>query len=171
MSKKRTLFLILISLEIAVLISLGIALVPRESTRRHISVDARRFGYTPARINVNKGDIIILRFSSSDVTHGFQLDGYPIELIARKGVTFQKDIWKEFSENPEEGFKIPIWEENFTREELYEMIVKFYKSFYLRPSYILRRSFKVKSKDEFIKKARAGLSVLFMKKDKIDTLK
>jgi polyferredoxin len=43
---------------------------------------------------VNKGDIIILRFSSSDVTHGFQLDGYPIELIARKGVTFQKDIWK-----------------------------------------------------------------------------
>jgi anaerobic magnesium-protoporphyrin IX monomethyl ester cyclase len=87
-----------------------------------------------------------------------------------KGI-IKKDIWKEFSENPEEGFKIPVWEENFTRDELYEMIVKFYKSFYLRPSYILRRSFKVKSKDEFIKKARAGLSVLFMKKDKIDTLK
>ena len=83
----------------------------------------------------------------------------------------KKDIWKEFSENPEEGFKIPVWEENFTRDELYEMIVRFYKSFYLRPSYILSRSFKVKSKEEFIKKARAGLSVLFMKKDKIDTLK
>jgi len=87
-----------------------------------------------------------------------------------KGI-IKKDIWREFSRNPEEGFKIPVWEENFTRDELYEMIVKFYKSFYLRPSYILRRSFKVKSKDEFIKKARAGLSVLFMKKDKIDTLK
>ncbi len=87
-----------------------------------------------------------------------------------KGI-IEKDIWKEFSEDPKEGFKIPVWEENLTRDELYEMIVKFYKSFYLRPSYILRRSLKVKSKDEFIKKARAGLSVLFMKKDKIDTLK
>jgi len=87
-----------------------------------------------------------------------------------KGI-IQNDIWKEFSENPEEGFKIPVWEENFSRDELYEMIVKFYKNFYLRPSYIIRRSFKLKSSDEFLKKARAGISVLFMKKDKIDTLK
>ncbi len=84
---------------------------------------------------------------------------------------FKKDIWKEFAQNPKEGFKIPVWEENFTREQLYEMIVKFYKSFYLRPSYILSRILKVKSRDELIKKAKAGLSVLFMKKEKIDTLK
>jgi polyferredoxin/heme/copper-type cytochrome/quinol oxidase subunit 2 len=93
MSKKRALFLILFSLELAVLIPLGIALMPRAAATRHISVDARRFGYSPARIIVNKGDTIRLRFSTSDVTHGFQLDGYPIELIARKGVTFQKNLW------------------------------------------------------------------------------
>jgi len=83
----------------------------------------------------------------------------------------KKDIWKEFAEKPKECFKIPFWEENFTRGQLYEMIVKFYKGFYLRPSYIISRSIKVKSKDELIRKAKAGLSVLFMKKEKIDTLK
>lgn len=109
-----------------------------------------------------------------DYAHFTIFSPYPgtelYSLGLEKGI-IKKDIWKEFSENPKEGFKIPVWEENFTRDELYEMIVKFYKSFYLRPSYILRRSFKVKSKDEFIKKAKAGFSVLSMKKDKVDTLK
>ena len=95
MSKKRALFLILLSLELAILVPLGIALLPKAAAMRHISIDARRFGYTPARIIVNKGDTIILRFSTSDVTHGLQLDGYPIELIARKGVTFQRNPWQE----------------------------------------------------------------------------
>jgi len=95
MSKKRAIFLILFSLELALLIPLGIALVPQTAATRHISVDARRFGYTPARISINKGDTVILRFSTSDVTHGFQLDGHPIDLIARRGVSFQKNLWQE----------------------------------------------------------------------------
>ncbi len=95
MTKKRALFLILFSLELAVLIPLGNALMPKTAAVRHIAIDARRFGYTPARITVNKGDTIHLRFSTSDVTHGLQLDGYPIELIARKGVTFQKNVWQK----------------------------------------------------------------------------
>ncbi|MGB5749161.1 MAG: hypothetical protein WBM69_19425 [Desulfobacterales bacterium] len=95
MSKKKAIFLILISFELAVLIPLGIAQGPKTAATRHISIDARRFGYTPGRIIVNKGDIIILRFSTLDVTHGFHLDGYPIELIARKGVTFRRNTWEE----------------------------------------------------------------------------
>jgi plastocyanin len=95
MSKKKSIILIVISFELALLIPLGIALVPKATTIRHISIDARRFGYTPARIKVNKGDTIILRFSTSDVTHGFHLDGYPIELVARKGVTFRRNTWQE----------------------------------------------------------------------------
>jgi radical SAM superfamily enzyme YgiQ (UPF0313 family) len=83
----------------------------------------------------------------------------------------KKDIWKEFARNPEEGFKVPVWEENFNRDQLYKMIVKFYKSFYLRPFYVISRGFKVRSKDEFVRKAKAGLSVLFMKKKKIDSMK
>jgi len=95
MSKKRAIILILFSLELAVVIPLGIALVPKATTTRHISIDARRFGYTPARVIVNKGDKVILRFSTSDVTHGFQLDGYRIDLIAKKGVTFKRNTWQQ----------------------------------------------------------------------------
>jgi polyferredoxin/plastocyanin len=94
MHKTRAIFLILFSFELAVLIPLGIALIPKAAATRHISVDAKRFGYNPARIIVNKGDTIKLGFSTSDVTHGFHLDGYPIELIARKGLTFQRDPWQ-----------------------------------------------------------------------------
>ena len=84
--------MILFSLELAVLVPLGIALLPKTSMTRHIDINARRFGYTPARIIVNKGDPVSLRFYSTDVTHGFQLDGYPLSLIARKGVTFQRNV-------------------------------------------------------------------------------
>jgi anaerobic magnesium-protoporphyrin IX monomethyl ester cyclase len=109
-----------------------------------------------------------------DYAHFTIFSPYPgTELYYRgleKGI-IKRDIWQEFSESPKEGFKIPVWEENFSRDELYEMIVKFYKSFYLRPSYILSRTLKVKSKGELLRKAKAGLSVLFMKKDKVDTLK
>ena len=109
-----------------------------------------------------------------DYAHFTIFSPYPgtefYRLGLEKGI-IKKDIWKEFARNPKEEFKIPVWEENFTREQLYEMIVKFYKSFYLRPSYVLSRSIKARSKGELIKKARAGLSVLTMKKEKIDTLR
>ena len=76
MSRKRA--LILISLELAIIIPLGIAMLPQETVRRHIAIDAHRFGYSPSRIMVNKGDTVVLRFSSLDVSHGLHLDGYPI---------------------------------------------------------------------------------------------
>ncbi|UCD80148.1 MAG: 4Fe-4S binding protein [Desulfobacterales bacterium] len=95
MSKKKAFFLILFSLELALLIPLGISQLPRTAATRHVAIDARRFGYAPSRIVVNKGDTVILQFSTSDVTHGLQLDGYPIELIARKGTTFRKHGWME----------------------------------------------------------------------------
>lgn len=78
------------------------------------------------------------------------------------------DIWREFASHPQEGFKIPVWEENFTRDELYEMIVRFYKLFYLKPAYLFSRLRKVRSASELIRKARAGLSVVAMKKQKVD---
>jgi polyferredoxin len=95
MSKKKAFFLILFSLELALLLPLGIAQLPKTATTRHISVDAHRFAYAPSRLVVNQGDTVILQFSTSDVTHGLQLDGYPIELIAKKGTTFRKHDWLE----------------------------------------------------------------------------
>jgi anaerobic magnesium-protoporphyrin IX monomethyl ester cyclase len=84
-----------------------------------------------------------------------------------KGI-IKTDIWREFARSPGEGFKIPVWEEHFTRDELYGMIVQFYRRFYLQPRYMFSRLWKVRSAGELARKARAGFSVLAMKKQKVD---
>lgn len=83
---------------------------------------------------------------------------------------FLRDVWRDFAKEPTTDFRIPVWEEHFTRDELYGMLVKFYKGFYMRPRYVLSRVRRLQSWDEFAKKARAGLSVLRMKKRDVDHL-
>lgn len=53
------------------------------TTERHIIVKARQFGYEPSSIKVNKGDKITIDLITEDVTHGFYLDGYGIDLTVR----------------------------------------------------------------------------------------
>jgi anaerobic magnesium-protoporphyrin IX monomethyl ester cyclase len=109
-----------------------------------------------------------------DYAHFTIFSPYPgTELYSRgleRGI-FDRDVWRDFARNPTPDFRIPVWEEHFSRDQLFEMIVKFYKSFYMRPRYILSRVKKLQSWDEFAKKARAGLSVIRMKKKDVDHLK
>ena len=74
----------------------------------------------------------------------------------------KEDVWLKFAQAPEPGFTLPVWEENFTRQELREMLVKCYKSFYLRPGYVARNLARIRSAGELRRKMRAGLSVLTM---------
>ncbi len=90
MTSRQYLFFLVFSLELAVILPLAPVIFPTEKKVHHISVNAEKFAYTPSQIIVNKGDIIHLRFSSTDVSHGFSLDGYPIELMAKKGTSFRK---------------------------------------------------------------------------------
>ena len=55
-----------------------------------------------------------------------------------------------------------MWEEVFTRTELNEMLVKCYRAFYLRPGYLLKSLFRIRSLGELHRKMRAGLSVVQM---------
>lgn len=99
---------------------------------------------------------------------------YPGSELYNLGLTqgvIQNDVWRDFASNPKEGFKIPVWDEYFTRHQLYEMIVKFYKSFYLRPGYWVSRLKKIRSSGELLRKIKAGVSVLTMKKEDVDSLK
>lgn len=109
-----------------------------------------------------------------DYAHFTIFSPYPgtalYDLGLERGI-IKSDIWREFARNPQEGFKIPVWEENFTRDELYAMIVKFYKRFYLKPAYLFSRLLKVRSTEELLKKAKAGFSVLGMRKQSVDKLK
>jgi len=90
---------------------------------------------------------------------------YPGTEIYFKGLEsgiIKRDVWREFATNPHDGFELPVWEENFTRQQLREMLVKCYKSFYMRPGYVARSLLRVRRFGELKRKLRAGLSVVTM---------
>ena len=76
----------------------------------------------------------------------------------KKGI-LKTDYWREFAKNPNPNFVPELWEENLSRAELIELLRYAYKSFYTRPIYILRSMLKVRSLEEFKRKAKAGLKV------------
>jgi radical SAM superfamily enzyme YgiQ (UPF0313 family) len=103
-----------------------------------------------------------------DYVHFTVFSPYPGTQIYKEGLKrgiIKKDVWKEFAENPYEGFELPVWEENFKREELMRIIVRCYKSFYLRPGYILKRLSTIRGIGEMSRKLRAGWGVVKMKPD------
>jgi len=58
-----------------------------------VDVTAQRFDYTPSTISVHRGDRVLVNLQSIDVTHGWELDGYGInvkgiDLSSPKSVVF-----------------------------------------------------------------------------------
>ncbi|MBI5789433.1 MAG: cobalamin B12-binding domain-containing protein [Candidatus Schekmanbacteria bacterium] len=101
-----------------------------------------------------------------DYVHFSILTPFPGTHIYKEGLQngfIAKDYWREFAQNPTPDFSAPFWEENFSHDELFELIKLAYKSFYVRPAYIIRKLFQVKSFAEFSRKAKAGLKVVFMR--------
>ena len=84
-----------LSFVLAVIIPVLFHVFPNETQQHTISLEAKKYGYTPARIIVNKGDTVVFKPASLDATHGFLLDGYPIEFIIRKGGTYLKYTWED----------------------------------------------------------------------------
>ena len=66
--------------------------VPQE---RIFRIEARQFAYSPAELNVNRGDSVTLQLASTDVVHGLYIDGYGIDVEADPGqmtsITFTAD--------------------------------------------------------------------------------
>lgn len=60
----------------------GSAAAPVE---RVFHVQAERFAYTPAVIQVNPGDRVILSLEALDVVHGLAVDGYDVQITAEPG--------------------------------------------------------------------------------------
>jgi radical SAM superfamily enzyme YgiQ (UPF0313 family) len=108
----------------------------------------------------------VMKELNPDFVHMTILTPFPgtkIYLDGLKSGRIKKDYWKEFALNPTPDFTPPHWDEYFSREELSELLVQGYKSFYIRPSYILKRIVSVRSLPELKKKAFAGLKVFSMK--------
>jgi anaerobic magnesium-protoporphyrin IX monomethyl ester cyclase len=70
------------------------------------------------------------------------------------------DYWKQFAATPDPSFIPMVWEENFSQEELNEMLIKAYKDFYKRPGYIIKRLLKMRSWKEVCHKVKAGIRLL-----------
>ncbi len=52
---------------------------------RRLTVTARRFGFEPGTVRVNRGDTVVIDLESIDVVHGLYLDGYEISTRAEPG--------------------------------------------------------------------------------------
>jgi hypothetical protein len=70
------------------------------------------------------------------------------------------DIWQEFAKNPDSDFVPAVWEKELSRKELFSLLKKAYRSFYLRPNYILKKILQLKSGKELLIKAKAALKLL-----------
>lgn len=108
----------------------------------------------------------VMKKLNPDYVHLTVLTPFPGTRIYSDGLEngiIKEDYWRNFSKYPTKGFIPPHWGENFTRSELEQLLIKGYRSFYLRPTYILKRIVNLKSFSELQKKAIAGLKVLLMK--------
>ena len=71
------------------------ALAVRSSARspqvREVSVRAEKYSFSPARIEVQKDEIVKVTFTAVDMPHSFTIDGYRISKRAGAGqtVTFE----------------------------------------------------------------------------------
>lgn len=63
------------------MISAGLHRAPPQE--RVITITARKYGYDPAVLKVNRGDRLRIRLVAKDVTHGFYLEGYDVDAKAR----------------------------------------------------------------------------------------
>jgi len=69
------------------------------------------------------------------------------------------DYWKEFVKKPFTQFKPPFWIENIPEKVLYSTMKRAYHTFYMRPSYILKRGLEIRSWNDFVKKFRVALGI------------
>lgn len=53
--------------------------------RRVINMTAKQFAFNPARIEVNQGDTVEIHLVSQDVTHGFQIPEYNVNVKVSEG--------------------------------------------------------------------------------------
>jgi plastocyanin len=78
---------------LSLLAVLGWLLLPVSASNQpqthHLSIDMTQYAFHPARVEVSRGDHLIIDLTASDVVHGFYLDGYGIEQRVEPGVTRQ----------------------------------------------------------------------------------
>jgi heme/copper-type cytochrome/quinol oxidase subunit 2 len=52
-----------------------------------IQLDTSQYEFAPGRVDIQQGDHVVIELTSSDVVHGFYLDGYDIQERIQPGIT------------------------------------------------------------------------------------
>ncbi len=84
--KRRGWILLVTALSLLILLA-PLPLPGRTPTDRNIRIEASMFQFTPGEVKINPGDRVTVELVSTDVVHGFSLDGYNFELTADPGQT------------------------------------------------------------------------------------
>jgi len=72
----------------AVLVAIGLTPISfgtASPSSRHVHVRARSYEYTPATIDVQRGDRVTIELESTDAVHGLRIDGYDLEVRSSPG--------------------------------------------------------------------------------------
>jgi cytochrome c oxidase subunit II len=56
---------------------------------REITIDARAFAYSPASIEIHRGDTVHVTLEAMDAAHGLSIDGYDVNIQAEPGQSAQ----------------------------------------------------------------------------------
>lgn len=73
---------------------------------------------------------------------------------------YERDYWREFSQDPHPDFAPRFWNEHFSDEELLALMRQAYERFYCRSGYVFRRLIRVRSAGELLRKASVGLKLI-----------
>lgn len=74
----KILILIITGISVATLAVSFIGAQEQDSYVKNFTVKAYRYGYTPERLVVNQGDIVIITIQAVDAVHGFYIEDYEI---------------------------------------------------------------------------------------------
>ena len=105
----------------------------------------------------------LMKVLSPDYVHITILTPFPGTKIYEDALSrgiIARDVWRDFSLEPKEGFVPPVWEENLSRNELAQLLSDGYRSFYMNPGYALKSLVRIRSFNEFKKKLSSGLKLL-----------
>lgn len=87
MKRKSSILWVLVGLIAVVIALIPIPVIAAFPVHRTIRIEASSFAYSPAIIDVNRGDRITIELVSTDVMHGLIIDGYDLNLISEPGQT------------------------------------------------------------------------------------
>lgn len=94
---------------------------------------------------IKEADIDFVRFSVTTLEPATKL----YSMALNRGV-LKKDIWLEFAKNPTGDIEVPVWDENFSKEELNNFLAEFSKKHYLNPKFLIKSLLDVRSPKELI---------------------